>query len=256
MALHQSLLDLTELAPRCQSAEMARGLLEESQQLLRNALMHNADETELAAWFSRLITDIVRSPGVASQARLTGAVARGDGIPSLAVEWIGEDAELEKLLASAGLEAHPVEEDIATRADAGLPLGHGGEDALLQEALKQRPPSLQLQDGLPDRNAEVSIKDMLLSPVIAIARWAAPAPRPTADRLAIGVERELLSKAEADALTLCWETGLALELRKWHSGVDDHPSTLSDLPPLDRTAYGSACRTVSETFAAITQRQK
>lgn len=61
MPLHQSLADLSELAVHCQSPATARGLLAEAQDLLRNSLDHRADELELAAWFSRVITDIVRS---------------------------------------------------------------------------------------------------------------------------------------------------------------------------------------------------
>ncbi|HCD2851093.1 TPA: hypothetical protein NBL89_001569, partial [Corynebacterium striatum] len=69
-----------------------------------------------------------------------------------------------------------------------------------------------------------------------------------------GVERECLEASEAEALSLSWGTGIALELRRWRDGVDSHSAVLEDLPPLDRTAYGSACRTVSAIFESITQR--
>lgn len=256
MALHKSLLDLAELAPRCQSPQTARGLLAEGVDLLRNAVEHRGDDLELAAWYSRLIVDIVRSPGVSSPVRLTGAVARGDILPSMPVLWIGEDPQLESILKNAGLRGQSAEDTAATRVDAGLPLGPGGEEALLASALAERPAALQLVDGLPDRQALLDIQHVLLSPIAAIARWAAPAPRPTPDRLAIGVERELLSAEEADSLTKSWRMGMSLELQRWFAGVNEHETTLADLPPLDRTAYGSACRTLSATFESIAARDK
>ena len=254
MALHQSLLDLSELAPHCQSRATARGLLAEAQDILRNAVAHQDNEIELAHWYSRLITDSVRSPGVNSPVRLSGAAARGDQLPSMPVEWMGDDVDLQEVFADVGLQAQVAADSIAARVDAGLPLGNGGEQALLEEALAQRPPALKMVDGLPDRDAAVDIKATLLSPIAAIARWAAPGPRPTVDRLAIGVERDLLSAADAESLDLAWRTGYALELRRWYEGVSDRPVTLRDLPPLDRTAYGSACRIVSAAFESISRR--
>lgn len=256
MALHKSLLDLAELAPRCQSPETARGLLSEAVDLLRNAVEHREDDLELAAWYSRLVVDIVRSPGVHSPVRLTGAVARGDILPSMPVLWIGNDPQLEEILAFAGLSGHSAADTAATRVDAGLPLGPGGEEALLESALSERPAALQLVDGLPDRQSVLDVQHVLLSPIAAIARWAAPAPRPTPDRLAIGVERELLTTEEAESLTRSWQMGMSLELHRWFDGVNEHENTLADLPPLDRTAYGSACRTLSATFESIAAREK
>ncbi|WP_236251941.1 hypothetical protein [Corynebacterium striatum] len=208
MPLHQSLADLSELAAHCQSPATARGLLAEAQDLLRNSLDHRADELELAAWFSRVITDIVRSPGVSSPVRLSGPAARGDALPSMVVTWLGDDSELESIISDAGLKGSSVAESTASRADAGLPLGAGSEAELLSAALDQRPPALRLVDGLPDRNAPVDVQAGLLAPIAAIARWAAPAPRPTPDRLAIGVERELLEASEAEALSLSWAQAL------------------------------------------------
>ena len=122
MALHQSLLDLSELAPHCQSRATARGLLAEAQDILRNAVAHQDNEIELAHWYSRLITDIVRSPGVNSPVRLSGAAARGDQLPSMPVEWMGDDADLQDVFADVGLQAHAAADSIAARVDAGLPL--------------------------------------------------------------------------------------------------------------------------------------
>lgn len=251
MPLHESLTDLSELAAHCHSPAHARGLLEEAQDLLRNATAHRADGVELTAWFSRVVTDIVRSPGLASPVRLTGAAARGDLLPSLPITWLGADEQLEQVIIEAGLPCGAVAECASTRADAGLPLGTGGEEELYAEAVSQRPAPLKLVDGLPDRSTEVSMRRSLLAPISAIARWAAPAPRPTPDRLAIGVERELLTAAEAEGLSLAWGTGIALELGRWYEGVDKHSVILEDLPPLDRTAYGSACRTVSAAVESI-----
>lgn len=251
MPLHESLTDLSELATHCQSPAHARGLLEEAQDLVRNATAHRGDGVELAAWFSRVVTDIVLSPGLASPVRLTGAAARGDLLPSLPITWLGTDEQLEKVITEAGLTCGAVQDCASTRADAGLPLGSGGEEELYAEAVSQRPAPLKLVDGLPDRLADVSIRFSLLAPISAIARWAAPAPRPTQDRLAIGVERELLTTAEAEGLSLAWGTGIALELGRWYEGVVQHSVVLGDLPPLDRTAYGSACRTVSAAFESI-----
>ena len=254
MSLHESLTDLSELAARCHSPAHARGVLEEAQSLIRNATEHRADGVELAAWFSRIVTDVVRSPGLSSPVRLTGPAARGDLLPSMRITWLGHAEQLVSVFTDAGLRCEAVEETASTRADAGLPLGAGGEDELYADALAKRPAPLQLVDGLPARTAQVAVRPSLLAPVSALARWAAPAPRPTPDRLAIGVERELLTVSEAEGLTLAWGTGVALELGRWHDGVDKHSVTLADLAPLDRTAYGSACRTVSAAVESIIAR--
>ncbi len=255
MALHQSLLDLSELAPRCESPATARGLLEESQDLLCNALDHRESEVQLAAWFSRLVTDIVRSPAIASPVRLTGSVATGDATATSRICWLGEDARLEELLCSSGLDAGPAAEGIAERIDAGLPIGPAGEETLLEAALSQRPPALQLHHGLPDRNQPVDVHAHLLDPIQAIARWAAPAPRPALDRLALAQERQLLLPEETQSLSLAWGTGLALEMRAWRDHVDSTQLTFGDLPALDRTAYGSACRLVAEAFDSLHARR-
>ncbi|WP_347305700.1 hypothetical protein [Corynebacterium sp. SA-MJD20WY100] len=251
MALHPSLVDLGELAARCESPAAARGILAEAQDLVRNAVDHREDEVALAAWFSRVLADVLRSPGLDSPVRLTGAAATGDAVPTTTIYWLGEDSDLEELFASVGLKATTGKDSAANRVDAGLPVGTGGEEQLLEEALAQRPQPLRVVDGLPDRDVLVDVRAHLLSPIAAIARWAAPAPRPTPDRIAIGHERELLTSSQRDALTQAWETGLALELRNWRDHVDGHPLRLGDLPPLDRTAYGAACRMVAAVFDGL-----
>lgn len=254
--LHTSLRELAAQANRCESLPAARGILAEAQELLRNALRHREDETELSAWFSRVVSDVVRSPAISSQVRLTGAVSRGDSIPSMPITWIGKDDHLLELLESVGLQGREAEEDmLAWRVDAGYPVGIGGEQQLLQEALALRPPALEVVNGLPDPDVLVDIESYLLAPVAGIARWAAPSPRPTLDRLEIAIERQLLTDSEAQSLAMAWETGISIEMRRWLENMDGRSTTLANLPALDRTAYGAACRLVAETFAAISARE-
>lgn len=256
MALHQSLVDLGQQAPRCDRVATARGVLAEAQELLRNAVFHDADEVELASWFSRLVVDVAHSPAVSTPAVITGAFATGDGLPTTTVRYLGQDEHLAELFDAVGLNHSSATDSLAARVDAGLAWDEHDEQALLAEALKQRPPKLELINGLPDRNSPVNVGRYLASPIAAIARWSAPAPRPTPDRLAIGGERGLLSPFEVDTLTLAWVTGLALELRSWVEHVNHTESSLGDLPPIARTAYGSACRSVAETLASLAARQQ
>ncbi|MDY3127438.1 MAG: hypothetical protein SOW59_04820 [Corynebacterium sp.] len=256
MALHSSLVELAHQAPRLDVPAAARGVLAEAQELLRNALLHREDEVELAAWFSRLIIDVVRSPAVSSPVLLTGAVARGDALPTIPVTWIGEDPNLGQLLRSADLDGHSVDESsVARRVDAGLRVGAGGEEALLAEALQKRPPAVTLIDGLPDRNAPVDIQAHLLSPIAAIARWAAPAPRPTLDRISIAVERGLFRASEGEVLSAAWQTGMSIEARRWMDHATNRECRFDSLPALHRTAYGAASRGVAATFTAIAARE-
>lgn len=262
MPLHQSLLDLAELAPRCSSPATARGLLTEAQDLTRNALEHRENEVTLAAWYSRIITDILRSPGVSNElgaVRATGSVALGDATPATPITWLAtqdDNSALVELFASVGLAAGSVPDATASRVDAGLPVGIDGEAALLDEALTQRPPALQLVNSLPDPEQAVDISAHLLRPIQALARWVAPAPRPTPDRLAIGRERELLSDSDAHTLTLAWGTGMALRMKTWMDHVDGSDLLFGELPPLDRTGYGSACRMVAEVFDSLSARER
>lgn len=254
--LHTSLQELAAQANRCDSRAAARGILSEAQELLRNALRHRENETELSAWFSRVVSDVVLSPAVASHVRLTGAVSRGDAIPSMPITWLGKDDELLELFESVGLQGREAEEDfLAWRVDAGYPVGIGGEQQLLQEALDLRPPALAVVNGLPDPETQVDIEAYLLAPIAGIARWATPSPRPTLDRLEIAIERQLLSPSEAQSLSVAWETGISIEMRRWLENMDGRSTTLANLPALDRTAYGAACRLVAETFAAISARE-
>lgn len=253
--LHSSLRELALQANRCESTAAARGILSEAQELLRNALRHRESETELTAWFSRLVSDVVRSPAIASPVRLTGAVSRGDAIPSMPITWLGEDEQLLEILESVGLKGRQAEDEfLAWRVDAGYPVGIGGEQQLLDEALSLRPPALKVVNGLPDPDSEVDIESYLLAPIAGIARWAAPSPRPTLDRLEIAIERQLLSQSESQSLAVAWETAISIAMRRWLANMDGRSTTLDNLPALDRTAYGAACRLVAQTFAAISAR--
>lgn len=254
--LHSSLRELAKQANRCDSTAAARGILAEAQELLRNALLHRESETELAAWFSRIVSDVVRSPAISSQVRLTGAVSRGDAIPSMPITWLGEDNELLELLESVGLKGRQAEEELlAWRVDAGYPVGIGGEQQLLEEALAIRPPGMTYVNGLPDPEMEVDVEAYLLAPIAGIARWAAPSPRPTLDRLEIAIERQLLNPSESEALAVAWEAAVSIEMRRWLENVESHSTTFANLPALDKTAYGAAARMVAEAFAAISARE-
>lgn len=208
--LHQSLLDLAAQAPRCGQTAVARGVLAESHELLRNALAHRTPEPELATWYSTLVADILRSPvavGLTGGARVlpTGEVGRGDAAPASVVTWLtvtpaaGEGdptAPLRELVASAGLPVAPVPagwspapedvwrervefalaagdaDSLAVFVDAGLPGVSGPLPVLLERAVSRRPPRLRSLDGLPDRAMPVDVPADLLAPVADLARWA------------------------------------------------------------------------------------
>lgn len=132
--LHQSLLDLAEQAPRCEQVAIVRGVLAESHELLRNALAHNAPAVELSRWYSTLVSDALHSPAIVelsgdNQLILTGAIGRGDGLPTSKVEWLlltdastdaahharaatvsGDDvnSEISRILESVGLHPTPL----------------------------------------------------------------------------------------------------------------------------------------------------
>lgn len=128
--LHQSLLELAEQAPHCQDEATARGILAESHELLRNAVAHRADALELTRWYSTLVSDVLHSPAVSdaagagvAQIVLTGAIGRGDGLPTSHIHWftvtgsVDSDggrahAAITELLESVDLEAAPHEQGL------------------------------------------------------------------------------------------------------------------------------------------------
>lgn len=144
--LHASLRALEEAAPDCRSAAQARGVLAESHELLRNALAHSDDESELVHWYSRVLAAVLASPAVAEIAgavRLVplGALARREVLPDSPLRFAAvlDDA------ASAGAGAkEAVGRVVALFADAEVPAEAGGEPvteaeraARLEAALEQ-----------------------------------------------------------------------------------------------------------------------
>lgn len=151
--LHQSLLDLAEQAPRCQDVATARGVLAESQELLRNAVAHRSDPVELTRWYSALLTHTLHSPAVTklagpvvAQIVLTGAIGRGDGLPTSQIEWLtvttdsaaggsAADREVAELLNSVGLTPAPHDGELAPTDRAGwltrITAAAGSDDAAL-----------------------------------------------------------------------------------------------------------------------------
>lgn len=135
--LHQSLLDLAEQAPRCRKVATVRGVLAESHELLRNAVAHRSDPLELTRWYSTLLSDALHSPAVkeltgpaVEQLVLTGAIGRGDGLPTSRIEWLtvtagagdagaAADADVAKLLGSIGLTPAPRDGELAPTDRAG-----------------------------------------------------------------------------------------------------------------------------------------
>ena len=260
--LHQSLTELAQQASQSTSPAVARGVLAEAQDLLRNALDHRAPENELTTWFSSVVADTLTSPaGRALDPTLvpTGAVARGDATPATAVQWLSDDgSEVADLVISVGLdvgEIHPVASaPDALRIDAALDTPDAPSPSLLADALTHRPPALQLHQGLPDRATPVDITAHLLTPAVDVARWADPRQARTLDRLTGGVTNGSLTEDEASALTQAWETGIALQLRRWRDGVPGHEILVEDLPALDRSAYGAAARLVGGALRSLAAR--
>lgn len=259
--LHQSLTELAQQAPQSTSPAVARGVLAEAQDLLRNALDHRAPENELTTWFSSVVADTLTSPaGRALDPTLvpTGAVARGDATPAGAVEWLSDsDSGVAELFTSVGLtvgEIRPAASAPDTlRIDAALD-PRSPAPPLLADAVTHRPPALQLHQGLPDRATPVDITAHLLTPAVDVARWADPRQARTLDRLTGGVTNGSLTEDEAFALTQAWETGIALQLRRWRDGVPGHEILVEDLPALDRSAYGAAARLVGGALRSLAAR--
>ena len=93
-----------------------------------------------------------------------------------------------------------------------------------------------------------------VTPAVDVARWADPRQARTLDRLTAGVAAGRLTEDEASALSQAWETGVALQLRRWRDGVPDHEILVEDLPALDRSAYGAAARLVGGALRSLAAR--
>lgn len=289
--MHASLDELTLDARNSSSPAMARGIMTEAQDLLRNALDHGESERALAHWFSRTLQELMGSPALVElvdSARLlpTGALARGDATPTDTVTWIivgfsvGGNERVGGLFAGAGLPvgelrapASPevwrerVDEAVEKRdvaeiemfVDCGLLTGPTPADLLATASLGHLPPTLRLAEGLPDYSTPVDVRGILLEPAVAVARWAGLLADATggdvAHRLSAAADRDVLTADEAEALTQAWDTGLTLELRRWRHHAWDDSTMLSSLPALDRSAYGAAARLVSVALRSLAGRR-
>ncbi len=294
--MHPSLIDLGEQAPRCTDTPTLRGVLAESQDLLRNAFDHNEDPQDLVRWFSQLLTDALHSQAVTdltggAQLVLTGAVGRGDALPSSPITWLTvapptvdsaniDTTKLSQLIAQVGLvvEKTPLGSQALTRkqwrarihsanatelalfTDAGTwcleeVLQLPDATPLLIEALAHRPPSLKLNDSLPDRDVPVDIRKELLYPIIAIARWAGVTAQShalaTCDRLADATAAGVLNSDQADYLTQAWQAGLRLQFMRFTDRVHSHATTAESLPAIQRSLYGASARMVSDVAHSL-----
>ncbi|MDO4761837.1 MAG: putative nucleotidyltransferase substrate binding domain-containing protein [Corynebacterium sp.] len=289
--LHASLVELASQAPLCQDAATVRGVLAESQDLMRNAIEHNESPQDLVIWFSRVVTDVLHSEGVKSltsgaELVLTGAVGRGDALPSSPIKWLtvgdeGVDSSpLSALIAQVGLVPDETAFGVRARtrrqwiqaihtadgpglavfADAGTwclreVLKLDDPTVLLREALSHRPPRVQLDSGLPDYSVAVDIRRGLLYPVIALARWAGVAARSTEfstrARLEAAASKQVLTRAQADYLATAWNAGLSLQLRRFADRVHRHSTTASALPAIQRSIYGASARMVSDVAYSL-----
>lgn len=288
--MHPSLPELTTEARRASSPAMARGILAEAQELLRNALDHGESEPALTFWFSRTLQEWAESPAVeemtgGARLRFTGAVARFDAIPTDPVTWLlsgdtpGANEQLRELFVGAGLHvgdlptpasaAHWIAaaaaaaadgdvEKIAYWVDAGYLTGPKVAQVLIAPSLAHLPPTLRLTEGLPDHDMPVDVRGTLMEPVVAVARWAgllsSASSGDAPHRLDWARRQGILTQDEAEALTQAWVTGLGMQLRAWRHGTWGQEETLRSLPSLDRSAYGAAARLVSVALRSIAGR--
>lgn len=288
--MHASLDALTLDARRSSSPAMARGILAEAQDLLRNALDHRESERALAFWFSRILQEVAASPAVeelleGARLRFTGAVARSDALPTDEVSWLLEGDsgaagdQVRQLFSGAGLRVGESGEPasatewadraaaaaatgdasrIAVYVDAGLLTESGLAEHLIAPSLHHLPPALRLTEGLPDHSAPADVRGMLLEPVVAVARWAGllagVAAGDVPGRLSGARDGGVLTDDEAQALLQAWDTGLSLELRRWRHDAWAEGAPLRSLPALDRSAYGAAARLVSVALRSVAGR--
>lgn len=258
--LHDSLIELGNQASLCQDKANARGVLRESFDLVRNASDHNADPIEVAAWLSTLIKDILSSSALHSEARLTGAFGRCEGLPSSPLLFVDAEPEILDFFNEVGYKARNIDisdpsriETIIARADLGEPLTTEEGHRLAQYAVEHRPPALQVHDGLPSKESDVNIHEDLIVPVVALSRWAAidsgVVCSNTMKRLN---EQTSLLAAETDSLRDAWITGMRLQLSNWSNKV--HVEIYEDMSQIDRAQFGASCRSVADTIRAVAQR--
>ncbi|MCQ9353485.1 nucleotidyltransferase [Corynebacterium sp. 153RC1] len=289
--MHNSLVELAQQAPLCSDPAMVRGILAESQDLARNAIDHNESPHELVAWYSQLVTDVLHSEGVRSLTNgadivLTGPVGRGDALPSSPIKWltVGDSgtssAPLTALLQDIGLNTEETpfgaqaltkqqwEERIAEADGAGLAifadagtwflravLDRGDHAALLTEARRYELPAVQTKDGLPIQDVPVNIRQDLLYPIIAIARWASVAAgseaTSTPERVEAATKGGVLNEAQASDLLQAWDAGLQLQFRRFADRVHTSYTTAAYLLPIQRSTFGAAARMVSGVMRSL-----
>lgn len=267
MTLHESLTELSDVAPTCPSSAAAKGVLAEACELARNAWAHRSDPEELAEWSSALVAAVLTSPaltettgGVAPE--LTGAYGRREALPSAPVLWLSDpalpDAQLSELLAEVGLRGWSVARTPVALIDARHAPSSPVDEELLAQAVAHRPTPLAAIDGLPDRHAAVNIRHDLLLPIADLARWAAGGKAAsvvsTRARLDYAASISVLDANEVDALHTAWATGLELAFGRWYDRVHDDELTLEMLPALSRSAYGEATRTLASVIRSVAAR--
>lgn len=289
--LHDSLLELSEAAQQCPNDRTARGILAEAQDLIRNAIEHDAQPQELVYWFSQLVTAVLHSDGIrdlvgGAQLILTGAIGREDALPSSPIKWLAvsetpvDTAVVQTLLTDVGLRSEPTQfgfgsktqvqwEEIIAKADgpAMAVLADAGtwildevvrldnHLPLLQEAIAHHPPHVVVRNGLPDRDVAVDVRQDLLYPIIAIARWAGTAASSTEfstpARIEAATKANILTQDQANFLATAWKSGLQLQFRRWTDRVHNQAATAETLPSIQRSIFGASCRMVSEVMHSL-----
>ncbi|MDO4685966.1 MAG: putative nucleotidyltransferase substrate binding domain-containing protein [Corynebacterium sp.] len=130
--------------------------------------------------------------------------------------------------------------------------------ALLQDAVLQRPPALQVAGGLPARNIEVDVARHLLHPLTRITRWAGLAAgypgAHTRQRLEHARQAGVLTLEETTLLAEAWRAGHALRMHRWLDSLGQRTVRLADMDPVQRSTFGASCRAVADVTRAIASR--
>lgn len=297
--LHTSLQELAQIAGECEDLAMLRGVAAEGQDLLRNAIEHDSPAHEVVPWYSTLMSDALHSDAVLDATGgvrlvLSGAVGRGDALPSSTITWLAvgpEGAKFEDdpteviavLLRELGFvvaqqtdRLHPrpknawldhIDEaggaELHRFADAGtwaLRRVHQRENFqdLLNAALALQPPVVNANAGLPEAAAVVSVRDQLLAPIVGLARWAgACAECPSAatpERLQYAEDAEVLSTNEASLLLEAFNAAQALELQRWAQRVQAAKTTPASLTAIQRSIFGASARSVADVMRSVSAR--
>ncbi|AZA11016.1 putative nucleotidyltransferase substrate binding domain-containing protein [Corynebacterium gerontici] len=297
--LHESLQELAQIAGECEDLAMLRGVAAESQVLLRNAIDHDAPAHEIVPWYSKLISDALHSEAVLDATGgvhlvLSGAVGRGDALPSSTITWLAVRAEGARIehdpsnVIASTLEdlgfvvakppqrldprpksdwLHHIDHAEGTElnlfADAGtwaLRRVNEREDFtdLLKAALELQPPTVHAKAGMPETAAVLSVRDQLLAPIVGLARWAgACAECPSAstpERLQYAQSAEVLHPEEASLLLEAFNAAQSLELERWAQRVQAAQTAPSSLTAIQRSIFGASARSVADVMRAVAGR--